>query len=109
MKEIRLTIDDVQRLRQQSEGAEDWRHQAVCREVEPELFFPAGSTGPHLLQIEEAKAVCRRCPVMQHCGEWALTTRMQDGVWGGMSEAERTTVLRHRARLAAKARKAATS
>lgn len=109
MKNIHLAIDDVHRSSQQSGGAEDWRHQAVCREVEPELFFPNGSTGPHLLQIEEAKAVCRRCPVMQHCQEWALTTRMPDGVWGGMSEAERTTVLRHRARIAAKARKAAST
>lgn len=37
----------------------DWRHQAVCREEDPELFFPIGNTGPALLQIEEAKAVCR--------------------------------------------------
>lgn len=37
----------------------DWRHNAVCREEDPELFFPIGNTGPALLQIEEAKAVCR--------------------------------------------------
>ena len=45
----------------------DWRHNAVCREEDPELFFPIGTTGPALLQIEEAKAVCRRCPVMDQC------------------------------------------
>lgn len=37
----------------------DWRHHAVCREEDPELFFPIGSTGPALIQIEEAKSVCR--------------------------------------------------
>lgn len=38
----------------------DWRHHAICREeVDPELFFPIGNTGPALLQIEGAKAVCR--------------------------------------------------
>ena len=50
----------------------DWRHNAVCREEDPELFFPIGNTGPALLQIEEAKAVCRRCPVMDQCLQWAL-------------------------------------
>ncbi|MCZ1006377.1 WhiB family transcriptional regulator [Streptomyces lydicus] len=104
-------MDDQRRLRQQSNGdAGDWRHQGVCREEEePDLFFPVGNTGPALLQIEEAKAVCRRCPVMPQCQDWALTTRMPDGVWGGMSEAERATVLRHRARNAAKTRKAASA
>ena len=38
----------------------DWRHEAACREVDPELFFPIGNSGPALLQIEEAKQVCRR-------------------------------------------------
>ena len=45
----------------------DWRHHAACREVDPELFFPIGNTGPALFQIEEAKAVCRRCPVVESC------------------------------------------
>ncbi|CAM5651345.1 Transcriptional regulator WhiB [Streptomyces tendae] len=48
----------------------DWRHRAVFREEDPELFFPIGNTGPALLQIEEAKAVCRRCPVMEQCLQW---------------------------------------
>ena len=37
----------------------DWRHRAACRDEDPELFFPIGNTGPALLQIEEARAVCR--------------------------------------------------
>ncbi|MFJ9467958.1 WhiB family transcriptional regulator [Streptomyces caniferus] len=76
----------------------DWRHDAVCREEDPEIFFPVGNTGPALLQIEEAKAVCRRCPVMGQCLQWALESRQDSGVWGGMSEDERRAMRRRAAR-----------
>lgn len=81
----------------------DWRHRAKCREVDPELFFPIGNTGPALLQIEEAKAVCRQCPVMDSCLEWALSTGQDAGVWGGMSEDERRALKRQRVRNRAQA------
>ncbi|MEN3359563.1 MAG: WhiB family transcriptional regulator, redox-sensing transcriptional regulator, partial [Mycobacteriales bacterium] len=50
----------------------DWRHRALCRDEDPELFFPIGNTGPAILQIEEAKGVCRRCTVTEECLSWAL-------------------------------------
>jgi len=52
----------------------DWRNRAACLDKDPELFFPVGNTGPALLQIEEAKSVCRRCPVVDTCfsGHWSL-------------------------------------
>ena len=45
----------------------DWRHRAACRDEDPELFFPVGTSGPALLQIAEAKAVCHRCTVASQC------------------------------------------
>jgi WhiB family transcriptional regulator, redox-sensing transcriptional regulator len=45
----------------------DWRNYAACRDVDPELFFPIGNTGPALLQIDQAKQVCRRCKVSSAC------------------------------------------
>ncbi|MFH8570231.1 WhiB family transcriptional regulator [Streptomyces sp. NPDC017993] len=76
----------------------DWRQHAVCRDEDPELFFPIGNTGPALLQAEEAKAVCQRCPVMEECLEWALESRQAYGVCGGMSEDERHAMRRRAAR-----------
>ena len=81
----------------------DWRHHAACREVDPELFFPIGNTGPALLQIDEAKTVCRRCPVMDSCLQWALESGQDSGVWGGMSEDERRAYKRRLGRVRARA------
>ena len=80
------------------EHGDTWRDRAVCRNEEPELFFPIGNTGPALLQIEEAKAVCRRCPVMEECLQWALEMGEDAGVWGGLSEDERRRLRRRAAR-----------
>jgi WhiB family redox-sensing transcriptional regulator len=76
----------------------DWRHRAACLDEDPELFFPIGNTGPALLQIEEAKAVCRRCEVMDTCLRWALESGQDAGVWGGLSEDERRALKRRNAR-----------
>lgn len=75
---------------------------AACRDEDPELFFPVGKTGPALLQIEDAKEVCRRCEVVDDCLRWALETGQDAGVWGGMSEDERRSI-RKRARTKRKA------
>ena len=68
----------------------DWRQRASCKEVsDPEVFFPVGTTGPALDQVEMAKAICQPCIVRRHCLEWALETNQDSGVWGGTSEEER--------------------
>jgi WhiB family redox-sensing transcriptional regulator len=72
----------------------DWRHRAACRDEDPELFFPIGTTGPALGQIEEAKAVCRRCDVVSDCLTWAIESGQDAGVWGGLSEDERRALKR---------------
>jgi WhiB family redox-sensing transcriptional regulator len=81
----------------------DWRHHALCREEDPELFFPIGNTGPALLQIDEAKQVCRRCAVTESCLQWALDSGQDAGVWGGLSEDERRALKRRGARVRARA------
>ncbi|MFI1568353.1 WhiB family transcriptional regulator [Streptomyces sp. NPDC020490] len=74
------------------------RLRPACADEDPELFFPIGNTGPALLQIEEAKAVCRRgCPLLESCLEGALE-RNELGVWGGTDEDDRRRMKRRAAR-----------
>src|SRR3954471_15763891 len=68
---------------------QDWRPRAACRDTDPDLFFPVGTTGPAIEQIDAAKAVCCACDVQSACLEFALATNQESGVWGGTSEEER--------------------
>ena len=75
---------------------DDWRSQAACRDTDPDLFFPVGSTGPAVAQIASAKAVCFQCDARIACLEFALATNQDSGVWGGTSEDERRQLRRQR-------------
>jgi len=84
----------------------DWRARAACRESgpdgalrhAPEQWFPVGDTGPALLQTEEAKRVCYRCPVIDDCLQYALNAGIEHGVWGGLAENERRAMKRRASR-----------
>jgi WhiB family redox-sensing transcriptional regulator len=70
-------------------ASDEWRRTAACRDTDPDLFFPVGTTGPAIEQIESAKAVCRACDAQDLCLEYALATNQDSGIWGGTSEDER--------------------
>ncbi|MFB6756300.1 WhiB family transcriptional regulator [Streptomyces sp. NPDC048405] len=78
----------------------DWREKASCRHEDPDLFFPVGNinSGPSLVQVDEAKAVCHRCPVMETCLNWAIGVPPMEGIWGGTTESERRAIRRQLAR-----------
>ena len=61
----------------------NWHEDVACRDADPDLFFPIGTTGAALRQTEEAKRICRDCPVQIHCLAQALENGVTDGVWGG--------------------------
>lgn len=77
------------------EGSADmnlsWRQRAACRGVDPDVFYPASDE-----EAEEAKSICRMCPVREACLEYALANRERDGVWGGATERERRRMIRQR-------------
>jgi len=74
----------------------DWRDHAACRDVNPDLFFPFGTSGASLHQIDEAKQICRTCPVCGPCMRWAPDSG-DAGIWGGTTEDERRNLRRRRA------------
>lgn len=67
----------------------DWHKYALCRQVDPELFFPIAERGPGTRrQVAAAKAVCARCPVQPECLDWALDA-LPAGIAGGATTSER--------------------
>ncbi len=77
---------------------DEWRAHASCRNADPDMFFPIGTTGPAVSQIEAAKIVCRACSVQAPCLEFALATNQDSGVWGAASEEERRMLRKQRRR-----------
>lgn len=67
----------------------EWRELSACRDSDPNLFFPTGSTGPAVDQIEKAVAICSACSVTEECLQYALETNQEAGVWGGYAEDDR--------------------
>jgi hypothetical protein len=74
----------------------DWQEQAECATANPDLFFPErGSPG------DSAKRVCVNCSVRLECLEYALANGERYGIWGGLTERERTRLRRQAGQLLA--------
>ena len=73
-------------------GMEDWKFDAACRHYSPDIFFPHDGVG-----VKTAQAICKEeCDVVKNCLEYALSNRIDHGVWGGKSERERRRILTRR-------------
>ncbi len=69
-----------------------WAAFAVCRDRDPDVFFPATPEGER-----EAIRVCQGCPVQADCLEFAIEARIRFGVWGGTTEKQRHRLQRQTA------------
>jgi WhiB family redox-sensing transcriptional regulator len=54
-------------------------------------------------QIAEAKALCARCPMLEKCRDWAVTSGEPEGIWGGTTPQERRRLRRQPPPMAARA------
>ncbi len=71
-------------------GDISWHARSACHGMEPEdadaVFFPLPRDHE---AIAEAKELCAACPVRRDCLNYALENSLKEGIWGGLTEAER--------------------
>lgn len=73
-----------------------WQERAVCRGPQAEAFFPPPQFERKLERLDRerrAKAICAQCPVQQQCLDYAVAIREPHGIWGGLNEAERRSLV----------------
>ncbi|QFG11146.1 hypothetical protein PBI_QUEENHAZEL_40 [Mycobacterium phage QueenHazel] len=68
---------------------EDWRDQALCAQVDPEIFFPDAGKSP-----APARKMCARCEVRAECLQSALERDEEFGIWGGLTWGQRRALQR---------------
>ncbi|MAY48827.1 MAG: transcription factor WhiB [Microbacterium sp.] len=68
---------------------EPWMDDALCREVDPDMFFtpPGDSSG-----AAAAKAVCRLCEVSADCLRYAVEHDERFGIWAATTPRDRARI-----------------
>ena len=69
---------------------------ALCRETDPEIFFPEFSG---LISTRIAKRICNKCELKQECLGYALKDYNLQGIWGGTNQSDRDIIRAQRNRL----------
>lgn len=75
---------------------EGWQTKAACRGPQAAVFFPPPQferKEEKLEREQRAKLICAQCTVRRACLEYALAIREQHGIWGGLNESERKSLL----------------
>jgi WhiB family redox-sensing transcriptional regulator len=71
-----------------------WQREGACRGLglseSQTIFFPSRGES-----VENARAICERCPVREECLDFALQHHCI-GVWGGTTERQRRMLRRTR-------------
>lgn len=73
-----------------------WQVKAACRGPQSAVFFPP----PHferkadrIKRERRAKAICQQCTVQDACLEYSISIEEPHGIWGGLNEAERKSLM----------------
>jgi WhiB family redox-sensing transcriptional regulator len=76
-----------------------WVNRAACARpgIDPDIFFPNKGDGRGGPRTAEAKSICRACPVVAECLEFALDCPDLRGIWGGVGYNRRQEIRRERA------------
>ena len=72
---------------------EPWRKgSTACADLDTNLFYP-DSPRPKEEYMAPIRRICFACPVRRECLSWAMRHEKY-GIWAGLSEAERQSVIR---------------
>jgi WhiB family redox-sensing transcriptional regulator len=66
-----------------------WIDDALCRQTDPDLWYPTGEGRLLAQRRDAALATCRKCPVKAECLAHALAHDERYGIWGGQTEEQR--------------------
>ena len=65
-----------------------WHSEAACLDHPvPDIFHPNSAKDD---AAQEAKTICRACPVRALCADEALNDPTLTGIWGGLTANQRT-------------------
>ena len=73
-----------------------WQVRAACRGPQAAVFFPPSHFERKDEKLERegrAKDICAACTVREPCLEYAISIREPHGIWGGLNEVERRSLL----------------
>jgi WhiB family redox-sensing transcriptional regulator len=69
---------------------ESWTRDAACREPRD---LDDWHQPPNSLRTKAAREVCATCPVREQCLDFAIRNRIDNGIWGGLTEKELRALL----------------
>jgi WhiB family redox-sensing transcriptional regulator len=69
---------------------------AVCKVagVMPDMWHNAGHSAAAIADTTAAKALCATCPEIEGCLEYAIVHDIREGIFGGLTAAERKQLRR---------------
>lgn len=59
-----------------------WKKEALCKELDPSMFFP-DFRGVNIAKYIDEALPCKNCPVQQECIDFADESGEEWGIWGG--------------------------
>lgn len=84
----------------------EWRKNASCIGVDPEVFFPKAPTVGTLerhynddipvVLVRRAQEFCSRCEVRAECLDYAMAHAVEDGIWAGTTPKDRRRLRKQR-------------
>lgn len=84
-----------------AEPRPDWESKARCHGEETNTFYKTDEADKTDDKFDDddsrekaAIAICRSCDVCSDCGAYALATREEWGIWGGLTEKKRRKLLK---------------